>query len=181
MPKDTANSGQHSNPPVFDFHGTEVLEIVPASSTNMRTGDRQPNPFSKERLISAFVDPVWKDTTIMIKKIYYWSSPIPFIHIHIAQGLPRFKKVWRAVQSANPLIDSFKTIRPGLTMTRPSWTMWQGGRRPCSTPQACQHGKLNAAGNDWPWQISKTLVTKVMSSQKYRSQNVESLGENPKT
>ena len=72
-PKDTTNSGQHSNPPVFDFHGTEVLEVVPASSTKMRT--------------SCGSDPVWKDITPMTQ---WLRNPLliityPFIHFHIVQ------------------------------------------------------------------------------------------------
>ena len=84
-PKDTTNSGQHSNPPVFDFHGTEVLEVVPASSTKMRT--------------SCGSDPVWKNITPMIKKssIDHHLSIYSFPYCTIDPGS---KKVWR------PLIPS---------------------------------------------------------------------------
>lgn len=105
-PKDTTNSGQHSNPPVFDFHGTEILEVVPASSTKMRT--------------SCESHPVWKNITIMIKKSFldlYWSSPIHLFISTLHNG-SRFQKGMKT-------IDSFRTVRPG--MMRPSWITWQRG------------------------------------------------------
>lgn len=75
-------------------------------------------------------------------------------------------------------IDSFKTVRPG--MMRPSWIAWQGGWRPCNTPQACQPRKLDAAGNDWLWQNSRTLVTILLSSKACKWKMLEVLEKTQK-